>query len=70
MTSPYIISLIGSVFSYSRLNPYSLLVALDKDGISFGSLFIDDGEELNSITESHYTLVTFQAKPVITLKCI
>jgi hypothetical protein len=47
----------------SRVNPYSLLVALDHSGLANGSLFTDDGEELNSITDGHYTLVTFDVKP-------
>ena len=34
----------GLTTAASRKNPYSLLVALDKDGSAKGYIFLDDGE--------------------------
>ncbi|XP_019853735.1 PREDICTED: lysosomal alpha-glucosidase-like [Amphimedon queenslandica] len=46
----------------SKQNPYSLLVSLNATGESYGSLFIDDGEELDSIENGHYTLLAFHVE--------
>ena len=43
----------------SRGNPFSLLVALDDDYSASGSLYLDDGESLD--TSGNQTLLCFQA---------
>ena len=44
----------------SRLNPYSLLVALDKSGKASGELYLDDGESLDAISGGHFTYISYQ----------
>jgi alpha-glucosidase (family GH31 glycosyl hydrolase) len=43
----------------SRLNPYSLLVALDSKGEAHGDLFIDDGESFNTVQKGQYSRIAF-----------
>ena len=51
-------------FLYSRQNPFNLLIALNYTGQASGNLFLDDGEELNSIDNGHYTMLQFIAQEV------
>eukprot|EP01112_Ceratiomyxa_fruticulosa_P012496 TRINITY_DN3460_c0_g1_i1.p1 TRINITY_DN3460_c0_g1~~TRINITY_DN3460_c0_g1_i1.p1 ORF type:complete len:854 (+),score=189.03 TRINITY_DN3460_c0_g1_i1:554-3115(+) len=44
----------------ARKNPYSLVVALDQNGNSAGTLFIDDGESLDTVANGKYTLIAYQ----------
>ena len=48
----------------SRENPFSLLVALDENMSANGSLFLDDGESLNTYENKQYTLINFTATQV------
>jgi len=43
----------------SRLNPFALFVALDSNGQAQGSLYLDDGESLDSINSTIYGLVSY-----------
>ena len=43
----------------SRLNPFSLVVALDIHNTARGSLFYDDGESLSSVELGQYLLLSF-----------
>ena len=47
-----------------RENPFSLLVALDENMSANGSLFLDDGESLNTYEKKQYTLINFTATQV------
>ncbi|XP_026107773.1 sucrase-isomaltase, intestinal-like [Carassius auratus] len=44
---------------YSRLNPLGLIVALNDEGVAYGSLFWDDGEGINTVQNGRYLLTTF-----------
>lgn len=45
----------------SRLNPFSLVVALGRDGTSRGELYLDDGESLDSVTAHKFNLISYSA---------
>ncbi len=38
----------GLTTTESRKNPYSLIVAPDKQGEAFGTLYLDDGETIDT----------------------
>ena len=52
------------VASFSRKNPFSLLVALDEKGEAMGSMFWDDGESINTVEEGKYNLLGFNYSKV------
>ncbi len=54
----------SSVCSCSRRNPFSLLVAVDGNLEASGSLFLDDGETLNTYESGNYSLIEFTAQKV------
>ena len=41
-----------------------MLIALNNTGQATGNLFLDDGEDLNSIDNGHYTMLQFIAQQV------
>lgn len=43
----------------SRLKPFTLLVAIDNDGVATGELYWDDGESMGSYEKGEYNLVEF-----------
>lgn len=45
--------------SFSRKNPFGLIVALDQNGQADGELFHDDGDSIDSIEKSRYFLAKF-----------
>lgn len=46
----------------SRLNPFGLLVALDENSQASGFLYLDDGDDLNSIQNNAYTTISYQVQ--------
>eukprot|EP01080_Neovahlkampfia_damariscottae_P000616 gene616-8120_t len=51
----------GLTTKESRKKPFFLNVALDKDGVSTGDLYLDDGDSLDSVSNKKYTHITFRA---------
>jgi len=43
----------------TRLNPFNLIVALNRNGESSGSLFLDDGNTIDTVQKNLYNIVTF-----------
>ncbi|NXW53314.1 SUIS protein, partial [Eurystomus gularis] len=43
----------------SRLNPFSLIIALDEQGEASGSLFWDDGDSIDTIEKENYFLAKY-----------
>lgn len=56
--------------SSSRQNSFSLLVALDDSESASGDMFLDNGDELDSIEKGTFSLLQFNASPVRTSVCI
>lgn len=48
-------------FSYSRRNPFSLLVSMDTNMMAQGDLFLDDGVSVETVANGNYTLLSFAA---------
>ncbi|XP_016007196.1 maltase-glucoamylase, intestinal [Rousettus aegyptiacus] len=44
----------------SRMNPFSLIIALDERGEASGSLFWDDGDSIDSVEKDEYFYVEYQ----------
>nr|XP_060635574.1 sucrase-isomaltase, intestinal-like [Anolis sagrei ordinatus] len=48
----------------SRLNPFGLIVALNEQGEASGSLFWDDGESVDTVTNGNYFLAKYTYREV------
>jgi len=43
----------------TRSGPFTLLVPLDQNGVAEGSLFLDDGESLDTVDSNAYNFISF-----------